>query len=241
LHKTGWPAAFIRRVRAPLPALYALTVAFVCAASAAAQGAGKKKDQGAFVLLLLPLLVPIVASLQMAVMGVFPAFARRCAAAVTRYRWQTPLIGLVALLAFGLLAAMANALAGGNQRAGLPVVFAAILVATVGGVGLSLPAGRWALKRIGSDAASHPIVEILAGSSVLGWGMFLVPCVGQLAGIAASLASMGAFFFALVGGRGLDEASARTRAAPAVPSPPAPEAATTVQAETEAPGDSQMF
>jgi hypothetical protein len=241
LPKSRWPAASILRVRAPLLALYASAALFACAVSAAAQDAGKKKGEGAVALLLLPLAIPIVASLQMAVMGVFPTFTRRCAAAVTRYRWQTPLIGLVALLAFGLLAALANAAARGNERAGLPVVFTAILVAAIGGIGVSLPTGRWALQRIGSGAPSHPIVEILAGSSVVGWGVSVLPCVGQLAGIVLSLASMGAFFFALIGGRRLDEAPARTRTPPAPPSPPTPEPAAAADARTQAREDSQLF
>ncbi|MBM3473511.1 MAG: hypothetical protein FJX75_09600 [Armatimonadetes bacterium] len=223
--------------------LAAILLAVTWCAVALAQGPGpKKKEEGAVLLLLLPLAIFVCASLQMAVMGVFPRFARRCATAVDRYRWQTPLVGLAAFLAVALLAAMANAAAGGNQQAGFPFVMLGTLVATMGGVGVSLLAGRWALKRIGSEAPAHPIVEVLAGSSLLGWVMILVPCAGQVLWVVASWAAMGAFFFALLGGRRLDEAPLRRAVvppaappSPAVPTPPEPEP------EPESTDDSQMF
>jgi hypothetical protein len=144
----------------------------------------------------------------------------------------------------GLLAALANAAAGGNQQAGFLFVLLGSLVATMGGVGVSLLAGKWALKRIGSEGAAHPIVEVLAGSSLLGWAALLVPCAGQVLWIVASWAAMGAFFFALLGGRRLDEAPLR-RAVPPAAAPPSPTPAipTTPEPKPEPKGtdDSQMF
>ena len=225
----------------------AILLAVTWSVMAVAQGAGpKKKDEGAAVLLLLPLAIFFIASLQIALLGVLPHFARRCAAAVNRYRWQTPLAGLAAFLAVGVLAALANAASGGNERAGIPFVLLGSLVAMMGGVGVSLLAGRWALERMASGTAAHPILEVLAGSSLIGWAALLVPCAGQVLWVVASCAAMGAFFVALFGGRRLDEAPAR-RAVPApvapAPAAPAPAAPAPPAAKPEPKGtdDSRMF
>jgi hypothetical protein len=207
-------------------------IALAWAASACEEPApGKKQDQEAWLALLLPPLVAIVAGgLQIAVMAAFPRFARRCAAAVSRYRWQTPLAGLAGFMGTILLASVANAVAGGNQKAGVPVIVAAVLIAAVGGVGVSLVAGRWAAKRIDPDRAAHPLLEIVAGSALLGWAGLLVPCAGQLLVALASWASLGAFILAVLLGRRLDEARSWSDAVPAAsqpvpaapPEPPAP-------------------
>jgi len=208
------------------PLLLALLLAFAIAAGALAQGpGGKKKDGGAAVALLVaPLLVLVSATLQVAVMGVFPRFGRRCAAAVRRYRWQTPLAGLAGFLGTLLLAAVANWAAGGNQQAGIPVVSLASLIATIGGVGPALVAGRWAAQRAQPDQTAHPLLEVLAGTSALGWGMILVPCVGQLLWLVTACASLGAFILAVLLGHRLDEVRAKPAPPVAVSPPPPPEA-----------------
>jgi len=228
-------------------ALAAIAVAVTWAAVAVAQDAGpKKKDEGAVVLLLLPLAIFFTASLQIALLGVFPRFARRCATAVNRYRWQTPLAGLAAFLGVAVLAALANAASGGNERAGIPFVMLGTLVAMLGGVGVSSLAGRWALERMSPGTAAHPILEVLAGSSLIGWAALLVPCAGQVLWVLASCAAMGAFFIALFGGRRLDEAPAK-RAVPtpaastAPPSAPAAPAPPVGKPEPRGTDDSQMF
>jgi len=212
--------------------------------SATAQAPPGKKDEGAWVaLLLLPVMVLVSATLQMAVMSAFPRFARRCATAVARYRWQTPLAGLAALLAVALLAAVTKQLAGGSDQAGLPVVGIGALVGTMGGVGVSLVAGRWAVRRVRPDAVAHPLLEILAGVSLLGWAMILLPCVGQVLWLLAACASQGAFWMALLLRHRLDE-TPRAGGAPA-PKPPEPAPVSPTDAEParepERPPESGLF
>jgi len=229
--------AWMRGLRSLGPTLSGTLVALAWTASAVAQGpAAKKKDEGAWAaFLLMPVAILVCATLQMAVMAAFPRFARRCAAAVSRYRWQTPLAGLAALLATALLAALANQAAGGNQQAGFVVLAPSVLVSTIGGVGVALIAGRWALARIQADAPAHPLLAVLAGASLLGWTMILVPCVGQVLWLLVACASMGAFVLAVLLGRRLDEARSWSDAPSPQPSPPSEAETPPTPAEPRAP------
>jgi len=194
---------------------------------------------------LLPLTLVVATGLQVALMGFFPRFSRRCAAAVRMYRWQAPLVGFVGWLLTAAAAGAANKAAGGSEQAGIPVVSVAMLAASLGGVGLSLLAGRWAMKRVASDVPAHPIVEVFAGGQLLGWGMVVVPIVGQLAWVLLTWISLGAFVLAVVMGRRLDEArtwrDAPLAAPPAAAPSPEPPAAPPVQVTPERSDDSQVF
>ena len=218
-----------------------------CTAVAIAQRGGGEKDDGAglVVMWLLPATLILATGLQVALMGVFPRFSRRCAAAVRMYRWQAPLLGGVGWILAAAVAGVATKAAGGDQRAGIPVVCGAFVVASLGGVGISLLAGRWALKRVTSDVPAHPIVEVFAGGNLLGWGMLLVPFAGQLAWVLVTWMSLGAFVLAIVRGRSLDEArswrDATPTAQPVAAPPPEPSPPPPVQVTAERSDDSQVF
>lgn len=179
--------------------------AVTCGTLANAEGP-RKREEGVIALLLLPLGIVITATLQIAAMALFPRFARRCHSAIRHYRWQTPLLGFAGLLGVMMLAVIANQLAGGNELAGLLVLLSATVMAGVGGVGVSLQAGKWALNRINAAHQDHPVIAILVGASVLGWFMVVVPCLGQLLYLLVASAALGAFLFSLIAGRRLDEA-----------------------------------
>lgn len=178
----------------------------------------------ALILLLVPLGTLISGTLQVAVLAAFPRFARRCEAAVQRYKWQTPLVGMAGGLAVFLVAALASAV--NEQLAGFPIA-GGWLLGMVGGVGVSLVAGKWAVERIGGKAPAHPVVQVLAGSFLLGWAMVLLPCVGQILFLVVSWASMGALLMALVMGRKLDVVK-RAAISPPPPVSPDPAVPTTV-------------
>ena len=179
---------------------------------------GKKKEEAGFVVLLLPLGVLVLMSLQVATMAAFPRFAQRCGAAVRRYRWQTGVSGLAAFLGVFLLAAVVGSAAEG--AAGIPLGLG-LLCAAIGGVGVTLEAGRWATARMGDREPPHPLVQVIAGSSLIGWAALLVPCAGQVAWLIASCMAMGGFIYALVRGNALDEAPPREpRALAPPPGPP---------------------
>jgi hypothetical protein len=216
----------------------------LAASEALAQGADKKNEQGAFLMLLVPLGIFTAASFQIATLAVAPRFARRCAAAVRRYTWRAGLLGLAGLLAVFALAAVLGSVGAGGTG-GLLFAVVGGLAGTAGGVGVSLQAGEWALRRIGGDA--HPLLVLLAGSCVLGWAVVLLPVVGQLLWIVVACLAMGAFWLALILGRSLDEAPARPTPAPTTVSPEAlPVAGPPAAAASPAPAappadDSQVF
>lgn len=179
---------------------------------------GGKKGEGAWLgLLLAPVALVAIASLQVAALMVFPAFSRRCGTAVRRYWWQTTLVGLAGFLVVLLLCAIVGAVTKSQQLGGIPFVLACFL-AMLGGVGVSLEAGRWGLKRLDAGGEAHPVVEVLAGASLVWWASVIVPVVGWVFWAGASCAALGALIAALVRGKGLDEVSRpapRPRAAPA--------------------------
>ncbi len=181
-----------------------------------AQGA-KKNEQAAFLLALVPFGFLALLSLQVAIIAAFPRFTRRCGAAVRRYRWQTGLSGLAASLGIFLLAAVVGSAAEG--AAAIPLALG-LLAAAAGSVGLSLEVGRWAVARIGSEVPLHPTAQLLIGSSVLGWGGLLVPCLGQLAWIVAFCMAVGGSIYALARGNALDEAPPRQADRPVPPPSP---------------------
>jgi hypothetical protein len=192
-------------------------LALVCA-SAQAQGA-KKDEQAGLALLILPLWLVVVASLQTAALLVVPRFSRRCATAVRRYRWQTGLAGLATFLGVLLVCALLSAATKNQQVGGVPFVIASLL-ATIGGVGVSTEVGRWALRRLQTNVEAHPVTEVLSGACLVFWGCLIVPIIGWAAWIVASWLSMGAFVMALVRGAGLDESAvARPTTAPSAPGP----------------------
>lgn len=223
--------------------LVLVMLAVLWAVPASAQGA-KKREEGAIALLLLPLGIVTAATLQIAFMSVFPSFARRCHSAVKRYCWQTLLVGLAGTLALALSAALANQLASGKELVPLIILAAAGLIAGIGGTGVSLEAGEWALERMRAQEAGHPFVAIMAGSSVLGWPMILVPCLGQLLWLIVWCTALGAFIFAVLLGSRLDEAPSSESAPPpprpakpATPEPPMLD----VEGSEQPTDDHQMF
>lgn len=207
-----------------------LLLAALALASPAWSQDGKKKEEAGFLVVLLPLGLLALMSLQVATIAAFPRFSRRCAAAVRRYRWQTGLIGLVAFLAVILLSAIVGSAA--NAAAGIPLGLGA-LCAAIGGVGVSLEVGRWAMTRTGQGEAPHPIIQIIAGSSLVGWGALLIPCAGQIGWLIVSCMAMGGFVYALVRGETLDEAPPR-RPDTAAPSTRPPATVAHVEPASEA-------
>jgi len=196
-----------------------LTVALGLAVLAAPVWAqeGKKGEGAWLVVLLAPVGLAALASLQVAALLVFPGFSRRCATAVRRYRWQTTLVGLAGFLVVLLLCAVVAAVTKRQQLAGIPFVLACFL-AMLGGVGVSLEAGRWGLKRLDASTEAHPVVEVLAGACLVWWASVIVPVVGWVFWAGASCAALGALIVALVRGKDLDEVSRpapRAQAGPA--------------------------
>jgi hypothetical protein len=100
----------------------------------------------------------------------------------------------------------------------IPLAFGG-LVGCVGGAGVALEVGKWAIARIDAERTPHPVVQLLVGGSLLGWGILLVPVAGQLAGLAAFFMAIGGVAYALFCGKALDEAPPR-KPVGAVPGPP---------------------
>lgn len=193
-----------------------------------AEGGGKKGEEGAAVaLLLLPLGLIVLTSLQVALLAAIPRFCARCGTAVRRYRWQTGLIGLGVGLGLLVLAALMAQIA--QPLAAVPLVFGG-LVGALGGAGVALEVGKWATARIDADSTPHPVVQLLVGGSLFGWGALLVPVAGPIAAIAAFFMAIGGVVYAVFRREALDEAPARkplpteppATMAPLVPAHPAP-------------------
>jgi hypothetical protein len=193
--------------------------ALVLAAAPARAEAGKQ-EQGAFVLLLAPLGLVAIASLQAAALLVFPRFSRRCAVAVRRYRRQTILAGFTSFLAVFLLCMAVGGVTKNKQLGGLPLLIGSFLAA-LGGTGVSLQVGKWGLARLGSAIPAHPVVEVLSGVCLVGWGL-VVPVVGLVLGLGAACAALGAFVVTAIRGGNLDESLMADAMPPAVPPPPGP-------------------
>ncbi len=203
--------------------LLASLAALVASTPGWAQGP-KKKENGAFVLLLLPLLVVVLTSLHVALITGFPRLSARCGIAVRRYRWQTALTGLGALFGLFVLTALMGAIA--QPLSAIPIAIG-LVAALLGSTGVSLEAGKWALARIGANNTPHPVVQIITGSSLLGWSALLVPVAGQIALLVAFFMSIGGLAYAVFFGKRLEEAPARRPMVPApgatIPTPvPAP-------------------
>jgi hypothetical protein len=186
---------------------------------------GDKNENGAVALLLLPLVVVAVTSLHVALMTGFPRLSARCGIAVRRYRWQTALTGLGALLVLLIVAGLVSGIA--QPLSGIPLTVG-LVAALLGSTGVSLEAGKWAVARIDANNTPHPVVQIITGSSLLGWSALLVPVAGQVALLVAFFMSIGGFAYALFFGQRLDEAPARQAVIPEtgatvatpVPAPP---------------------
>ncbi len=189
----------------------------LAAAPAWAEG-GKQQQQGAFVLLLAPLGLAAIAGLQIAALLVFPRFSRRCAVAVRRYRWQTILAGLASFLAVFVLCIAVGAVTK-NKQLGWPPLLIGLFLAALGGTGVSLQVGKWGLVRLGSAMPAHPVVEVLAGVCLVGWGL-VVPVLGLVLGLGAVCAALGAFVLTVIRGSNLDEALMANAPPPAVLAPP---------------------
>jgi len=180
--------------------------------------AKKKADGGPWALLILAFTWPAGQLLQLLAAWVCPRFSRRCGNAAGRHWCLSPTVGFFGLLAMlvvsGLIAQV------GGPAAAVPLVITWILV-MIGGVGVSLVTGRWAMARIGSEAEAHPVIEVACGSSAISWATILIPCVGQVLWLYVISASFGAFILAVVRGKNLDEVRRRTALAPE-PTPVAP-------------------